>query len=156
MWKQIENYPEYYVSEFGEIKSVKWGKERLLRRAFDKRGYWAVTIYGEKRHTTRNHILVAKMFHPNPQNKPQVNHKDGDKNNNHYSNLEWCTIQENMAHAHANGLRNSKKAKLDYLDTESGIYYSTQDEIANMLGIKKSAYRVRLRLGKYGKRFVKL
>jgi hypothetical protein len=61
-----------------------------------------------------------------------------------------------MAHANANGLRNSKKVKLDYLDAETGIYYSTQNEIAKMLGIPKSAYRVRLKYGKYKNRFIKI
>lgn len=51
------------------------------------------------------HILVAKHFIPNPYDHPQVNHKDGNKENNHASNLEWCTAQENSEHALRTGLR---------------------------------------------------
>jgi hypothetical protein len=76
------------------------GKE-LVRSASD-RGYLRVSLgYGFSK---RVHRLVAEAFVPNPNNLPEVNHKDGNKANNNAMNLEWCTRKDNMAHAFASGL----------------------------------------------------
>lgn len=71
-----------------------------------KGGKYRVTtiqVDGKQKHLYI-HRLVAKAFIPNPHNKPQINHKDGDPSNNHVSNIEWCTPSENMQHAYKNGL----------------------------------------------------
>ena len=84
----------------GEFKCIL-KPEREVSYTLNNRGYLTVVI----RHKTHMvHRLVAKAFIPNPENKSFVNHKDGNKLNNHMSNLEWCTIAENNKHARETGL----------------------------------------------------
>ena len=66
---------------------------------------------GKKRKTINVHRLVAKAFIPNPDNLPEVNHKDGNRENNVVSNLEWCTSSQNQKHAYATGLQIHKKGE---------------------------------------------
>ena len=84
----------------GEFKRIL-KPERELTYTLNVRGYYSVVIM-KKTHMV--HRLVAKAFIPNPEGKPQVNHIDGNKLNNHYLNLEWCTAQENIQHAFQTGL----------------------------------------------------
>jgi len=86
-----------FTGQFKEILKP----ERELKYALNNRGYYSVGI---RRKTHMVHRLVAQAFIPNPDNKPFVNHKDGNKLNNHVDNLEWCTCAENNAHARETGL----------------------------------------------------
>lgn len=89
------------VKSLGRIVDTgKWIPTKILRP--NKAAvYLSVNLKGK---TYRIHRLVAIHFIDNPQNKPQVNHKDCNKRNNHYSNLEWSTRNENMQHAFDNNL----------------------------------------------------
>lgn len=80
--------------------------EREMSYTLNNRGYLTVVI---RRKTHMLHRLVAQAFLPNPENKAMVNHLDGDKQNNHVSNLEWCTVQENNQHARETGLHRQAK-----------------------------------------------
>lgn len=97
MIKAIEGYPGYYAKDNGEIWSVKRGAPRRLVPTLNHKGYERVKLWlnGVSK-TITVHQLIAKTFVPNPENKPQVNHKDENKRNNNANNLEWCTCLENI------------------------------------------------------------
>ena len=95
-WKPVEGYEDYYlVSNMGRIKSLCRGI--ILKPVLKKSGYLGILFCTKngKRKNMKIHRLVAKAFLPNPQNKPQVNHKNEDKRDNRSVNLEWVTAKEN-------------------------------------------------------------
>jgi len=124
---------------------------RLLNPSYEKHGYLIVVLY--RNAVTKSwlvHRVVATSFIPNPENKPQVNHKNGIKDDNRAENLEWVTNQENKDHAVANGLVGNSKGVLNgrakinedvvreiFQLREQGL---TLTQIADKIGsIKKSA-----------------
>lgn len=98
IWKPTIEDEFYYVSNYGRIKH----DGRILSGSKQYDGYIRVKIRGK---SYLKHRIVANAFIENPYNKPFVNHKDGNKQNNQVSNLEWCTQQENAIHAHKNNLQ---------------------------------------------------
>jgi hypothetical protein len=112
-WKKIKIKGElsrYSVSDLGRVRNDLTG--RLLEQTLNKphKGYLSVVLMfaNEKKFYTV-HRLVAMAFCPNPNKKPQVNHEDGDKLNNHATNLNWMTARENVQHYHANHRFNQNK-----------------------------------------------
>jgi len=105
IWKDIPGCDGYYqVSNKGRIKSLKKSTTGKILSVKNKTGWYLSVIlcHGGSRITARVHILVAKAFVPNPDSKPEVNHKDTNKQNNVATNLEWVTRKENHDHAVAN------------------------------------------------------
>lgn len=102
MWKAVKGYEGLYdVSNFGRVRSLI--NNKILKP--DIGLYKVVTLYKNKqRKRFYIHRLVAFSFIENKENKPMVNHIDGNKLNNNVSNLEWCTCQENNKHAFLKGL----------------------------------------------------
>lgn len=107
-WKDIEEYEGLYqVSNMGRVKSVR---RNIILRPSIRNGYKRVTLYTNnipKRYSI--HRLVAMAFIPNPDNLPQVNHKDENRTNNCISNLEWCTQEYNINYGTGNKRRAQKQ-----------------------------------------------
>lgn len=111
VWKKIDGYNGLYeVSNTGKVRSWKkrnGGKRKnpkIIGKPKDS-SYGYVALYNSEGSKTETvHRIVANHFIPNPENKPCVNHKDGDKTNNCVDNLEWCTYSENINHAVDMGL----------------------------------------------------
>ena len=97
-WRYVKGYDLYYVLANGKIISHKHNEQKELKQANHK-GYKRVNLSkNNKRKQFFVHRLVAEAFIPNPENKPQVNHIDGNKENNNFSNLEWVTREEQEKH----------------------------------------------------------
>lgn len=103
VWKDIQGFEGLYeVSNFGNVRSLKYGKIKYLKPADDGNGYYFVNL--SKNGIVKNfkiHRLVANAFIPNPNNLPQINHKDEDKTNNKANNLEWCNNQYNTRYSNS-------------------------------------------------------
>lgn len=123
IWKGIPGYEEkYQASNLGRIRStISWNgryyykKERIL---VPQKNCWGrLQIDLSKNGKVKKysvHRLVAQTFIPNPENKPEINHIDGNKLNNNIENLEWVTSKENVLHAYRTGLRKSSQKNVEH------------------------------------------
>lgn len=99
---KINGFENYYVTRDGKIFSNMVGKGLVeLKLREDKDGYYEIGLYSNrKRYFRRIHRLVGVAYIPNPNNYPQINHKDGNVKNNNVENLEWCTALDNIRHSY--------------------------------------------------------
>lgn len=146
IWKPIEGYGGLYeVSNLGRVRSLDrviyrtykghpyWPmtlKGRILRSGTDRGGYSFVILqnHGKKR-CRLVHRLVADAFMDNIENKPQINHIDGNKKNNAVRNLEFCTQHENMQHSVRIGLRKTKRVTA--IDVTTGEEFKTFNSVSD-------------------------
>ena len=109
IWRPINGYQGLYqVSDQGKVRSLKFGKERIMKNIRNKDGYLRIGLRKNGEHKLYLvHRLVAQTFIQNPQNLPEVNHKDENKDNNSVQNLEWCSSKYNANF----GTRNQRQAE---------------------------------------------
>lgn len=131
MEKETEKYIFYSNGTvFSKIRN------RFLKGSTDKDGYLIYQLGNKNR--VKAHRIIAKTFIPNPENKPQVNHIDGNKKNNDVSNLEWVTNAENLKHAHEIGLIVNKKGKEDSQSKEIFVFDKSGNFLFNCWGLKEA------------------
>jgi hypothetical protein len=159
-WRSIPEFSGYDVSSLGRVRSINRlcgnrpgiTKGKLLKPFVNKRGYLEVNLYKNSKSTAKIiHRLVAQAFIPNDNNKPQVNHIDGNKLNNKVSNLEWMSNSENQKHAYSLGLQpsragesNNKATITDKDVTRLKLLYNsgkTTKEVSELIGVSLSIVR---------------
>lgn len=155
VWKDIYGYEGLYkISNYGRVKSfiANNGNRTIIKTpGRTKTGYLFTPLYSNSKFEQFYiHRLVASHFIENIEGKREVNHKDGDKSNNHIDNLEWVTSSENKKHAWRTGLSTKTCGQL-VLNEETGIYYESVMKAAKVTNIHHSNLRMML-LGKYRNR----
>lgn len=139
IWLNIDGYNGIYqVSNAGQVRSIYNGKIKLLKPYHKHKVYMTVNLWKDRGYKTYTiHRLVAISFIPNPNNHPVVNHIDGNKINNHVSNLEWCTHGDNLTHAYKNNLKPKK-----YGIAQTNAKY-TLEQVCEMRELRKNNYTVK-------------
>lgn len=143
---KIKNRPNYSVSNFGNVRNDKTG--RILKQHTKENGY-NVVMLGRKTSPLYVHRLVAIAFLCNPENKPQVNHKNGNKQDNRAGNLEWVTASENaFAYGYSERIEHRKKKIVATKEDGTTLEFNSRDETAGYFKCNKSCIE-------YGRRYKK-
>ena len=142
MWKEIKDFPNYSVSDSGEVKNNKTRK--ILKKALNQDGYEIVQLWNNGKGTMKRiHRLVLEAFKPIENANYEVNHLDRDRTNNNLNNLEWCSTQQNIEYRDKEDnpkRRTTQKVKVEYLDGTIEIYDSVA-KCAKHFGIAGNSVR---------------
>jgi hypothetical protein len=127
---QIKDFPNYYITDTGDVYSrtkKNHGRIKKLKIYQTAKGYINTFLYKHNKRYNKNvHRLVAEAFIPNPENKPQVNHKNGIKDDNRVENLEWVSASENQIHSFVILHRKPSRAWLGKCGKNSAHYKIVQ------------------------------
>lgn len=142
---QIEGCEHYTVDTEGNVINTK--TSRVLKTDLMRVGYKRVTLWSTAQKAIRItvHRLVALHYIDNPEGKPMVNHKDGNKLNNHNSNLEWVTCKENTVHAFDTGLRKATNSLPEEVAKEIKRLLRETDLTARQIGDRFGVTRDRIK-----------
>lgn len=167
-WKKIKGYDNYSINESGEVRNDETGKIKtpFINKA---NGYFTVDLWADnkaKKHTI--HRLLAEAFIPNPENKPTVDHKDGNRQNNKLSNLRWATYAEQNSRFQTADVRSERIKVTHYpevrkkrgggheawLDADDVMYFDRITDAANYFGVTLGNISLLLKSGNIGRRGV--
>lgn len=161
IWKDIQGYEGLYqISNYGNLKSLdhivktknqynkisnRTVKGKKIKKSFDRDNYYTVSLCKNNNKTTKRiHRLVAQAFIPNLENKSMINHKDENKQNNNFSNLEWCTAKYNTNYNNMPKRRGiSKRKKVYQFDKQNNLIkiWNYSKEAAEFYKVKDSSIR---------------
>jgi hypothetical protein len=141
IWKNVNGFDGYIVSNTGKLARINKTDKKtkpLSLTNYDKDGYIKTSMnQNGKRHYLRLHRIVAENFLENPDSLPVVNHKDGNKLNNHVDNLEWCTVSYNTKHAFdvlgRKGHNGGMNKRIKIIKDKKETIFETQRECAKYL-----------------------
>lgn len=137
IWKPINNYPGYFVSNTGKVKSYRNNRITELLPREEKNGRLFVNLYRDKKmKSVKIHRLVAQAFLPNPEKLPQINHRDENPKNNNVTNLEWCTAKYNLTYNELQKRQHDlQKRKIGAFDEDMNLvhYFQSGTEAAEFI-----------------------
>lgn len=150
-WRPVEDFPLYEVSNLGRVRKKEYmtqdkrccRKARIISPVLNKNGYYYVNIIDRsgKHYFKTIHRLVATAFLPNPNDYPDINHKDRDKKNNTVENLEWCTTKYNVTYADAQEKKAARLSKpvmqIDATTGEVVCRYKSERYASKVTGIQQ-------------------